>query len=96
MANTVLTVLVIAVGTGADLGVVSLLARVRPLRRKDRIRKAARLVWAMGFLVALLAAVLRRWQICWPSRRSETGSATSSNAIFQRLVTLSSRAGRRR
>lgn len=57
MANTVLTVLVIAVGTAADLGVMSLLARVRPLRRKDRIRKAARLTWLLGFLGAPLAAV---------------------------------------
>jgi hypothetical protein len=57
MANTVLTVLVIAVGTAADLGAVNLLARVRPLRRKDRIRKAARLVWLLGFFGAMLAAV---------------------------------------
>jgi putative Mn2+ efflux pump MntP len=57
MANTVLTVLVIAVGAAADLAAVSLLARVRPLRRKDRMRKAARLVWLLGFFAALLAAV---------------------------------------
>jgi hypothetical protein len=57
MADTVLTILVIAVGAAADLGVVSLLARVRPLRRKDRIRKAARLMLLLGFLAALLAAV---------------------------------------
>ena len=57
MANTVLTVLVIAVGTAADLGVMSLLGRVRPLRRKDRIRKAARLTWLLFFLGAPLAAI---------------------------------------
>ena len=57
MANAVLTILVIAVGAAADVGVVSLLERVRPPRRKDRIRKAVRLVWLLGFLVTLLAAV---------------------------------------
>ena len=57
MANTVLTILVIAVGAAADLGVVSLLARVRPLRRKDRIRRAARVILVLGFLVTLLAAL---------------------------------------
>jgi O-antigen/teichoic acid export membrane protein len=57
MANTVLTVLVIVAGAAADLGAVNFLARVRPLRRKDRIRKAVRLVWVLGLLVALLAVV---------------------------------------
>jgi hypothetical protein len=57
MANAVLTILVIAVGAAADVGVVSLLERVRPPRQKDRIRKAVRLVWLLGFLATLLAAV---------------------------------------
>ena len=57
MANSVLTVLVIAALTAADLGLVGLLGRVRPLRRKNRVRKAARLVWLLGFLAALLAAI---------------------------------------
>jgi hypothetical protein len=52
MANTVLTVLVIAAGAAADLGAMNFLARVRPVRRK-----AARLVWVLGFFAALLAAV---------------------------------------
>ncbi len=57
MANAVLTILVITVGAAADVGVVTLLERVRPARRKDRIQKAVRLVWLLGFLVTLLAAV---------------------------------------
>ena len=57
MANAVLTILVIAVGAAAEVGFLSLLERVRPPRRKDRIRKAVRLVWLLGSLLTLLAAV---------------------------------------
>jgi hypothetical protein len=52
MANTVLTVLVIAAGAAADLGAVKFQDRFRPIRRL-----AARIVWALGLLIALLAAV---------------------------------------
>lgn len=55
--NTVLTILVIAMGAATDLGVVSLLGRVRPLRRKTGMRKAARMILLLGFVIALLAAI---------------------------------------
>jgi O-antigen/teichoic acid export membrane protein len=57
MADAALVILATAVGVAADLGIVNLLARLRPLRQKDRIRNAARLGLVLGAIAALLAAV---------------------------------------
>jgi O-antigen/teichoic acid export membrane protein len=57
MADAALVILATAVGVAADLGIVNLLARLRALRQKDRIRKAARLGLVLGAVAVLLAAV---------------------------------------
>jgi O-antigen/teichoic acid export membrane protein len=95
MANTVLTVLVIAVGTTADLGIVTLLARIRPLRRKDRVRKAARLVWLLGFLTALLAAVpYAGYYVCALVTVPDDGYAAGWLLIFAGFIALGVTANR--
>jgi hypothetical protein len=89
MANTVLTVLVIAVGAAADLGAVILLARVRPLRRKDRMRKAARLVWVLGFFAALLAAIpLGGYYACARVTAPDNGYAAGWLLFFAGFIAL--------
>jgi len=95
MANTVLTVLVIAVGTAADLGVMSLLARVRPLRRKDRIRKAARLTWALGFLAAPFAAIpFAGYYVCALLTVPDDGYAAGWLLFFAGFIVVSGSAHR--
>jgi hypothetical protein len=90
MANSVLTVLVIAAGTAADLGLVGLLGRVRPLRRKIRVRKAARLVWLLGFLAALLAAIpFASYYVTALMTVPDDGYATSWLLFFAGFIILS-------
>jgi MFS family permease len=89
MANILLTVLVIAVGTAADVGLMSLLDRVRPLRRRDRIRMAARLVWALGFLVAPLAAVpFAGYYVCALVTTPDDGYAAGWLLFFAGFIAL--------
>jgi MFS family permease len=90
MANTVLTVLVIAIGIGADLGIASLFARVRPLRRKNRIRKAVRLVWLLGFLGGPLAAVpFAGYYVCALLTVPDDGYAAGWLLFFAGFIALS-------
>jgi hypothetical protein len=90
VANTVLTVLVIALGTAADLGIVGLLDRIRPPRRKDRIRKAARLIWLLGFLVALFAAVpFAGYYACALVTIPDDGYAAGWLLLFAGFIVLS-------
>jgi O-antigen/teichoic acid export membrane protein len=90
MANTLLTLLVIAVGTAADLGVMSLLARVRPLRRKDRIRKAARMTWLLFFLGGPLAAVpFAGYYVCALITVPDDGYAAGWLLFFVGFIVLS-------
>lgn len=89
MANAVLTILVIAVGAAADVGVASLLERVRPPRRKDRIRKAARLVWLLGFLATLLAAVpFAGYYLCALVTAPDDGYAAGWLLFFAGFIVL--------
>jgi purine-cytosine permease-like protein len=95
MANTVLTVLVIALGTAADLRIVGLVDRTRPPRRKDRIRKAARLVWLLGFLVALLAAVpFAGYYVCALVTVPDDGYAAGWLLFFAGFIVLSASSNR--
>jgi hypothetical protein len=65
MANTVLTILVILAGVAADLGAMILLARVRPLRASDQMRRGVRVVGALGLLALPLVAVpLGGYYVC--------------------------------
>lgn len=90
MANTVLTALVVAVGVAADLGAVSLLARVRPLRRKDRVRKAARVAWLLGFLAALLAVIpFTGYYVCALVAVPDDGYAAGWLLFFAGFIVLS-------
>ena len=89
MANAVLTILVIAVGAAADVGVASLLERVRPPRRKDRIRKAARLVWLLGFQATLLAAVpFAGYYLCALVTAPDDGYAAGWLLFFAGFIVL--------
>ncbi len=93
--DAVLTILVIAVGAAADVGAVSVLERVRPLRRKDRIRKAVRLIWVLGFLVSLLAAVpFAGYYLCALVTAPDDGYAAGWLLFFAGFIVLSLGANR--
>ena len=93
--DAVLTILVIAVGAAADVGAVSVLERVRPLRRKDRIRKAVRLIWVLGFLVSLLAAVpFAGYYLCALVTAPDDGYAAGWFLFFAGFIVLSLGANR--
>ena len=90
MASSVLTVLVIAGGAAADLGLVGLLGRVRPLRRENRVRKAARLVWPLGFLAALLAAIpFAGYYVTALMTVPDDGYAAAGSSFFAGFIILS-------
>jgi purine-cytosine permease-like protein len=89
MANAVVTVVVIALGTAADLGIVRLLDRTPP-RRKDRIRKAARLAWVLGSLVAQLAAIpFAGYYVCAFVTGPDDGYAAGWLLFFAGFIVLS-------
>lgn len=90
MANTVLAVFVIAIGIAADLGVVSLISRAGPLRRKTRIPKAARLVWALGSIATLLVAVpFIGYYVCALIAFPDDGYAAGWLLFFAGFIVLS-------
>ena len=93
--DAVLTILVIAVGAAADVGAVSVLERVRPLRRKDRIRKAVRLIWVLGFLVSLLAAVpFAGYYLCALVTAPDDGYAAGWFLFFAGFIVLTASGNR--
>jgi hypothetical protein len=65
MANTVLTILVIAIGVAADVGALALLARPHPFRRKEQMGRAVRVLSGLGILAAVWVAIpLGGYYVC--------------------------------
>jgi MFS family permease len=90
MTNSVLTILVIAVGAAADVGLVRVVSRLSPLRQKNRIRKAARLLWGLGFFAALLVAVpFAGYYVCALLTASDDKYAAGWLLFFAGFIVLS-------
>jgi hypothetical protein len=74
---------------------MGLLARVRPLRRKDRVRKAARLTWLLFFLGAPLAVVpYAGYYVCALVTVPDDGYAAGWLLIFAGFIALGVTANR--